>query len=589
MVWFLEISISNRFYRVTIWVGVLQLSYLEFRNLEKFILQISFPLLNDFSCSFSLYFLVMSAFSSSDDDDIGPRFPVKRARAVPDSSALLRSLNLPTAEMYENSFMHKCPVSRVLASTSTNFVITVSNADGIVKFWKKAPIGIEFVKTVACGSVIIDSALMPDGREFALIATDQTLRLFDVALFTLMSITKLSDTIVKICPLASSIALCTAGGPITIPGRPPFTMHTHPVAHIQYHLSLMVSIDTAGFIEVWCPSTLKSAVKSKLDTDLFALKKAKTTSLALAIGTDVFAVMTVDLDILIFNINTCRIIKRMNLGSEKKIPDQIVGMCFAGKILIAPSSLGIHMFDLDDGPLAVLGKVETSERFLDVCLFQGESLRESKLLTGEGGNEDFFDPTIIATALGKPRFYLFSNRLPKESRDVFNEEIVKNASKLPSVSFAAPTRATLNTTMGDIQLSLLPLLAPKAVENFVTLAKSGYFDGTVFHRVVKGFMIQTGDPEGTGGESIWGKGFPDEISSHAKFNKPFVLAMANYGPGTNGSQFFITTVPTPWLDGKHTIFGSVVDGFDVVTRIENLETGQDDRPKDDVKILTIRL
>ncbi len=148
---------------------------------------------------------------------------------------------------------------------------------------------------------------------------------------------------------------------------------------------------------------------------------------------------------------------------------------------------------------------------------------------------------------------------------------------------------TLETTQGNIELTLMQGIAPKTVENFVTHAKNGYYKGTVFHRVIKDFMIQGGDPEGngTGGESIWGNEFEDEFSSDAAFDKPGILAMANRGPNTNGSQFFITTTPTPWLNGRHTIFGEVTEGYDIVDKIQNLETNASDKPNAEVKILKI--
>jgi len=138
----------------------------------------------------------------------------------------------------------------------------------------------------------------------------------------------------------------------------------------------------------------------------------------------------------------------------------------------------------------------------------------------------------------------------------------------------------LKTNQGNIELKLFPDIAPKAVENFVTHAKNGYYSGVVFHRVIKGFMIQGGDPEGTGmgGESIWKKDFDNEYAPNVVFDKPFLLAMANRGPNTNGSQFFITTAATPHLNGGYTIFGEVTKGQSVVRKIENVSTAAGDVP-----------
>jgi peptidylprolyl isomerase len=149
----------------------------------------------------------------------------------------------------------------------------------------------------------------------------------------------------------------------------------------------------------------------------------------------------------------------------------------------------------------------------------------------------------------------------------------------------------IKTTQGSFEVALRPDIAPKAVENFLTHAKDGYYNGVIFHRVIKGFMIQGGDPTGTGrgGESIWGTPFEDEVTDTAKFDRPGLLAMANAGPKTNGSQFFITTAATPWLNKKHTIFGEVIKGYDVVQKIESTKTAPGDRPVEEQKILSITL
>ncbi len=138
-----------------------------------------------------------------------------------------------------------------------------------------------------------------------------------------------------------------------------------------------------------------------------------------------------------------------------------------------------------------------------------------------------------------------------------------------------------------IEIKLFPEVAPKACENFTKLVEKGYYNGLIFHRVIKNFMIQGGDPSGTGtgGNSIWAKPFEDEVSPDVKFDKPGLLAMANAGPNTNGSQFFVTTAKTPWLNMHHTIFGEVSLGYDVVQKIENTQINASDRPVSEQKII----
>jgi peptidyl-prolyl cis-trans isomerase A (cyclophilin A) len=165
------------------------------------------------------------------------------------------------------------------------------------------------------------------------------------------------------------------------------------------------------------------------------------------------------------------------------------------------------------------------------------------------------------------------------------------------------TYATLKTSKGDIRVVLYPDTAPKTVDNFVGLATGErawtdpatnqrqdrpLYDGTIFHRVIPQFMIQGGDPLGSGRGGP-GYSFEDEVDGPHRFDGPGYLAMANSGPNTNGSQFFITEVATPWLDGKHTIFGKVVEGMDVVRAIVNSDRDSRDRPLDDVVVERIEI
>ncbi|MDD5195529.1 MAG: peptidylprolyl isomerase [Candidatus Omnitrophica bacterium] len=154
-------------------------------------------------------------------------------------------------------------------------------------------------------------------------------------------------------------------------------------------------------------------------------------------------------------------------------------------------------------------------------------------------------------------------------------------------SVMADEIVVLETTHGNIEIKLMPNIAPKTCENFTKLVEKGYYNGLIFHRVIKQFMIQGGDPTGTGrgGESIWGTPFEDEVTPTVTFDSPGILAMANAGPGTNGSQFFITTAKTPWLNMKHTIFGKVVAGYEVVEKIENTPVDASDKPVNEQKII----
>jgi len=153
--------------------------------------------------------------------------------------------------------------------------------------------------------------------------------------------------------------------------------------------------------------------------------------------------------------------------------------------------------------------------------------------------------------------------------------------------------AAFDTSEGKFKLKLFPKQAPKTVENFVALvegAKTGkpFYDGTIFHRVIPDFMIQGGDPEGTGRGGP-GYRFADEFHASLKHSKPGILSMANAGPNTNGSQFFITVAPTPWLDSKHSIFGEVSEGYDVVKKISEVPRNPQDRPLKEVRVHSVKI
>lgn len=187
--------------------------------------------------------------------------------------------------------------------------------------------------------------------------------------------------------------------------------------------------------------------------------------------------------------------------------------------------------------------------------------------------------------------------------------------QLYAANYSGPV-AIFKTNKGDIRIKLFSDIAPKTVENFITHAKNGYYNNGIFHRVISDFMIQGGDPDGTGmgGESIWGGSFEDEFSDRL-FNTYGALSMANAGPNTNGSQFFIVQASnfpsqmvsalrdlpaevadfyrqkggTPWLDGKHTVFGQVIEGLNIVDEIAKVKVDMADKPRVDVVINTIEI
>lgn len=313
----------------------------------------------------------------------------------------------------------------------------------------------------------------------------------------------------------------------------------------------------------------------------------------------------------------------------------------SSRYIIFSSAIGIKIVNIRTNKVVrTLGAGEHDRRFLNLAIYQGFNRQSgSGKLTVEAAASDnqliqksfLPDPVLFATAFDSSRFYLFSRlreedgapagdssanvpaKMPQNikqwikasSRDIFNQkptggkENHQDSLEIAAKNLPRALRAkfaVLHTTLGDIRISFFPEAAPLAVENFVILCERGYYNNTIFHRIIKSFMLQGGDPDGdgTGGESMWTQEtgnpyFKDEFDSALKHDKPFRLSMANAGPNTNGSQFFITTAATPWLDGKHTIFGQVDSlggSVETVRTIEALDTNKDDRPSEPPQIVS---
>jgi peptidylprolyl isomerase domain and WD repeat-containing protein 1 len=422
-------------------------------------------------------------------------------------------------------------------------------------------------------------------------------------------------------------------------------LHFHPVVTmaINFTHNCVISLDTKGMIEYWDIDTFELPgpetvdFRFKTDTSLYELARAKTTPISVTVDPigRMFVTYSRDKQIRVFDFRSGRLMKtyseatdvynpantpaleenelRRRQAVERELESSsdaslsISNVCFdeTGHFLLFGSLRGIKIVSLaTNAVVRILGNGEKTERFIRLALYQGIPKVDQQLLLARAGGEQktadqlaaetsIPDPTVFATSFKRRRFYCLSSREPDETietRDKFNElptEEERSAARQDTHQ-ALPTEAILHTSLGDIHLKLFPEDCPRTVENFTTHIKNGYYNDVIFHRVIKGFMIQTGDPlgNGTGGESIWGGEFEDEFVRTQRHDRPYTLSMANAGPNTNGSQFFITTVPTPWLDNKHTVFGRVTKGIDIVTKIENLKVNKLDKPYDTVKILS---
>ncbi|KAF7284968.1 peptidylprolyl isomerase domain and WD repeat-containing protein 1 [Rhynchophorus ferrugineus] len=600
--------------------------------------------------------------SDSDYEEvIGPlpkeASPPKKQKKLPFKMLYLD--NLPCAESYEKSYMHRDTITHCVV-TPTDFIITAS-CDGHIKFWKKVELGIEFVKhfrshlgpitriaTNSAGSLLCSASL------------DKSLKIFDVVNFDMINMMKLDyipntiewihgsgDAIhtLAVADQGSSKIYVYDGRSTNAPLKILEKLHLHPVTLIRYNskFDVVISADKSNILEYW--TGLKQdfifpknvLFETKLDTDLFEFAKVKThlTSLTIAPDGKRFATISTDRKIRVFNFLSGKLTRvydetlprftelqqntqqlpNMEFGRrmaverdlEKSEAFHLANLVFdySGNFIMFATLLGIKLINIYSNKLVkIIGKNENL-RILNIALYQGSAKKSKAAVTLEieASNNPTLeaiqpDPILICTAYKKSRFYLFSRRDPDDlqgdqDRDVFNEKPSKEdtmaATENPAVQ-RLYENAIIHTVFGDIHIKLFMKDCPKSVENFCVHSKNGYYNGHIFHRVIKGFMIQTGDPtgNGTGGESIWGGEFEDEIRPHLRHDRPYTVSMANAGPNTNGSQFFITVTPTPWLDNKHTIFGRVVKGMEVVQNISNVKTNaKTDKPYDDIRIISI--
>ncbi|KAH7077345.1 hypothetical protein FB567DRAFT_535071, partial [Paraphoma chrysanthemicola] len=375
------------------------------------------------------------------------------------------------------------------------------------------------------------------------------------------------------------------------------SIHRAPVSLMAYNnaYDCVVSVDQGGMVEYWRPSGTYEKPDNvwslKSSTNLFEFKKSKCvpSSLTISPSGKQFATFSFpDRKIRIFEFATGKLYRTYDESIETITSMQQAGtavqhledMEFGRRIgierdldqptvrprlnvifdetsnfILYGSMYGIKVINTLTNKLVKLYAQEEPIRPLWLALYQGQPEKKGIVTVEMAASENPLlqeaearDAMLVSTASAKVRFYMFTNdaNASKSDRDVHNEKPratnTKNKNDAQALAATGHT-ATLHTTYGDITLRLFPDAAPKAVENFVTHARTGYYNNVIFHRVIRKFMIQTGDPlgDGTGGESIWGKDFADEFSPSLRHDKPYTLSMANAGPGTNASQFFITT------------------------------------------------
>lgn len=547
---------------------------------------------------------------------MGPQLPSeapkKKRRVLRHEKLYIAAL--PKSARYSKSLMHKEQLLFATWTPITDFLITTS-IDGVVKFWKKIADGIEFVKEFKPHDGEIKSvSVSQDGRSFATAGVDESIKIFDVITFDLLSMISLPYVPKCVCWVHRKgaslpvLAVSEESKPLihlydgrgeseealhTIKG-----LHRSPVHLMAFNeaYDCVVSADENGMVEYWQPSgdyqKPAGVFEFKSSTNLFDFRKAKTVPTCLTIsptGKQLAAFSLPDRKIRIFDFATAKLhrtydeslqaledMQRSGASSQKldnvefgrrsaherEIESQTLrdksNVIFdeSGNFIIYGSMLGIKVLNTYTNQVVKTYAKDEGFRAVNLAIYQGQPQKKGITTVEMGASSNPLlqesetrDPILVATGVGKVRFYMFTNEedASKSTRDVQNERPTQLGHKKDSQAKRTETGtgAVLHTTYGDIHIRLFPDVAPKAVENFVTHAKNGYYNNTIFHRVIRKFMIQAGDPmgDGTGGESIWGREFEDEFSS-LKHDKPFTVSMANAGPNTNGSQFFITTEKT---------------------------------------------
>lgn len=553
---------------------------------------------------------------------MGPQLPSaapkKKRRVLPYEKLYISAL--PKSTRYSKSLMHKEQLSFVTVTPLTDFLIT-SSIDGVVKFWKKVAESIEFVKEFKAHQGEIRSvSVSQDGRSFATSGADNTVKIFDVITFDLLSMVSLEYTPRCICWVhkrGASLPLLAVSddaqplvhvydgrGESQSPIHTVKGLHRNVVSVMAFNdaYDCVVSADDAGMLEYWRPhgdyEKPDTVFQYKSSTNLFEFKKAKSTPVSLTVsptGQQFVTFSLPDRKIRIFDFASAKlyrtydesmqVIEEMQqagtamqtledvefgrrLAAEREVESPAlrnkINVIFdeSGHFILYGSILGVKAINTFTNQVVKIYGKDENIRPVNLAIYQGQPQKKGVTTVAMAASSNPLlqesetrDPILVATTVGKVRFYMFTNEeeISKSERDIQNEKPTMLGAKKAEQKKQAETgtAAVLHTTYGDIHIRLFPDAAPKAVENFVTHSKRGYYNSTIFHRVIRKFMIQGGDPlgDGTGGESIWGKEFEDEFST-LRHDKPYTVSMANAGPNTNGSQFFITTEKTVRCPGR---------------------------------------
>jgi peptidylprolyl isomerase domain and WD repeat-containing protein 1 len=562
----------------------------------------------------------------------------------------MSNASLPNASRYFLSLMHREIITHTITCSRHNLIVTVSQ-DYNVKIWSwnsadTPPIKLarSYQLPLEGKSEIISLSIQSESESSFLIGTEQgSFFVFELPLCDLASSFSTQFAVRKAFLFSvrgryfvaiaakTNTTLCVLDA-----------VDGSVVLHLdKLHRSLImsldwnskgefgISIDQAGMIEYWrledgkFPKGLSFFLKS--ETDLYHLAKKKIFAHSCAFSRDgmFFGCLCSDFSFCLWQVQSGKLVARFAeieeldmqelVGKIKHSESEIsIYSLLNQNILFTEDSVlfctfsGICVFSLKTLTLASMIGYNEKIRFICIGLLK-PSKQDEKFLTLERAtseNPAFMHQTsqeyiLVATGWNKSRFYLFSKGEPPATggdllvRDVQNERILKKdistkfEQKIPIFK-----KAIIFTDVGEIRIQLFPALAPKTVENFGRLSQAGAYNGIFWHRIVHNCLIQGGKNESPSEvHSIWGKEFEDEFHSSLSFTEPFLLCMTNISdiPYSNQREFFITAIPAPWLEGKHTIFGRVIEGQEIVKKISLLPTDKNERPLHKCRISEIRI
>ena len=513
--------------------------------------------------------------------------------------------DLPNSSSYYESWMHLSPIKYVFMYHDLLNILCTISIDGILQLWALPKI--EFIKKMQMHSGITDASINKEtiisiyAREGEGTTNVKLTNLTTLDVFLSIDIKKPYSHCVKslynIILASTNIDIYSLDGDFLNS----ISIHEHQISCLLYSqpLDVILACDISGTIGVYStmpphqPANLHW--KMKLKTDLYLLNKLKTHATAAVTSNDgqICAFVCMDQHVRVFD-----------LMSGKCLMDVLVDCDVKSQCAFDHSD---HYLFIPTNKNGIICTVIKQSKDLEIIREYGKSdgVHFNKIAIHQHIKADLtfelatsnnptlhdmltIDPVLIGIA--NNRFYVFNNSDPlQEDRNHENEkqiepEPVPNKSELINVPKILPKFVILHTSQGDITIQLYGDYAPKMVYNFTELIKRGYYKNMTWHRIVKGFMIQTGDPngDGTGGASIYGEPFKDEIGLR---HDAYSVSMANNGKDLNTSQFFITVRECSWLNEKNSVFGKVIDGIDTVHAINDMETDENDMPKQRIKLI----